>query len=345
MDNHLIIMAGGIGSRFWPMSTPQKPKQFLDILGVGRSLLQLTVDRFAENIPKQNIWVVTSQDYKNIVLEQLPFICEDNVLLEPCMRNTAPCIAYAVSKIKLKYPKANLVVSPADHIVLDNKEFNCIVADALSYVNDNKDILTLGMKPSRPETGYGYIHAQENNLKIKKVLEFKEKPNVQIAKEYLKNENYLWNAGIFFWSLETIDEILNMHIPETMSIFKNIEKSFYTDEEQKNVNKFFPLCKSISIDYAVLENSDNIVVYPASFAWSDLGTWGSLYANLNKDENNNAIVGENVKMIDSNNCVVNIDNNKKYVIQGLQNYIIAEYNNTTLICKKEEEQRIKEFSQ
>lgn len=342
--NHLIIMAGGVGSRFWPMSTAEMPKQFIDVLGIGKSMIQMTVERFDGVIPQENVWVVTSQRYKNIVMEQLPMVPDTQILLEPCMRNTAPCIEYVSRKIYARYPDANLVFSPADHIVMDVPEFKRVISESLRFTATRAAILTLGMMPSRPETGYGYIKARDNeNDTIKKVEAFKEKPDINTAKAYLQDGGYYWNAGIFVWNVKMVVDTIASLVPDLHAVFDRITPSFYTDNEQDMVNEYFPTCPNISIDYAVMEKADEVYVYPASFGWSDLGTWGSLYTHLPLDASNNAVVGQEVKMIDCNNCVVHTPMEKKVVIQGLNGYIVAESRNTLLICRKEDEQLIKEW--
>lgn len=348
-------MAGGVGSRFWPMSTPERPKQFIDVLGIGKSLIQLTVERFDTVIPIENVWIVTSEKYKNIVREQLPGVPESQILLEPCMRNTAPCIEYVSRKIYAKYPDANLVFSPADHIVLDINTFREVIKNSLEFTKDREAILTLGMMPTRPETGYGYIKAisgqQFNSCRdvtpvasnIHKVEAFKEKPNLETAKSYLNEGGYYWNAGIFIWNVKMVVNTISNLVPDLASVFDKIEPYFYTEQEQEIVNQYFPTCPNISIDYAVMEKSDEVFVYPANFGWSDLGTWGSLYTHLDQDENRNATVGQNINLVDCKNCIVHTPSERKVVIQGLDNYIIAESDNTLLICKKEDEQLIKDW--
>ena len=347
--NHLIIMAGGVGSRFWPMSTPEKPKQFIDVLGIGKSLIQLTVERFETVIPIENVWIVTSEKYKSIVREQLPEIPECQILMEPCMRNTAPCIEYVSRKIYAKYPEANLVFSPADHIVLDVNTFRDVIKNSLEFTENREVILTLGMMPTRPETGYGYIKSQEvyksisQQDSIHKVEAFKEKPNLETAKAYLAEGGYYWNAGIFIWNAKMVVNTIAKLVPNLASVFDKVEPYFCTEKEQEVINEYFPTCQNISIDYAVMEKSEDVYVYPANFGWSDLGTWGSLYTHLQQDENNNAVVGQNVNLVDCKNCVVHTPTERKVVIQGLDNFIIAESDNTLLICQKEQEQHIKEW--
>lgn len=340
-------MAGGIGSRFWPMSTPEKPKQFIDVLGNGKTLLQLTADRFREVCPVENLWVVTSRNFRELVKAQLPGIPDSHILLEPCMRNTAPCIAYVAWKIKKKYPEANLVVSASDHIVTDVPEFVRVVREGLAFTSGRDRILTLGMKPTRPETGYGYIQVADGSRgeEIQKVVSFKEKPDWQTAEQYLESGNYTWNAGIFLWNVATIEKAFRTYRPEMAALFESLEPFYYTSEEQRRVDQKFPECEKISIDYAIMEQASNIYVYPADFGWSDLGTWGSLHELSVKDEGNNAVLGKGIKLVECKDCVVHTGDNLKIVLQGLEGYIVAEQNGTILVCKKQEEQRIKEFSE
>ncbi len=349
-NNHLVIMAGGIGSRFWPMSTQNYPKQFIDVLGCGRTLIQLTVDRFQGVCPLENVWVVTSEKYAATVKEQLPEIADDHILREPCRRNTAPCIAYVSWKIKAKNPKANMVVTPSDHIVMNTVEFKRVINSALKFTDRSDAILTLGMKPTRPETGYGYIEADlsypsTNNKEIYRVDSFKEKPNLEVAKRYIQRNNFFWNAGIFVWNVSTVVNALRVYQPAISKIFEKLLPYYYTDMEQELINQQFPLCESISVDYAIMEKADEIFVFPANFGWSDLGTWGSLHENLPKDAYNNTIIGENVKLYESSNCMIHTTQEKKVVVQGLDGYIVAEKDDTLLICRLDEEQRIKEFSE
>ncbi len=344
-QNHVVIMAGGIGSRFWPMSTPECPKQFIDVMGCDRTLLQLTVDRFRGVCVPEHVWVVTSEQYVSIVQEQLPEVPVDNILAEPCRRNTAPCIAYVAWKIKKRYPDANIVVTPSDALVLDTEEFRRVICQALDFTAQSSNIVTIGICPSRPETGYGYIAAgtQLDNNEISKVNEFKEKPNLEVAKSYLAAGNYFWNAGIFVWNVNTIIDSITRYQPDIADIFNRIAPAYYTDEEKRVVNELFPQCNGISIDYAVMEKSPDIYVHPADFGWSDLGTWGSLHTHLAHDEQGNATVG-NVAMYESKNCIVHTPQNRRVIVQGLDGYIVAEKDNTLLICKLSEEQRIKDFS-
>lgn len=347
---HLVIMAGGIGSRFWPMSTPERPKQFVDVLGTGRTFIQMTVDRFKSVVPAENIWVVTSQMYKDLVAEQLPDMPAGNILLEPCRRNTAPCIAYAAWRIKSMDPKATMVVTPSDHLVLDVAEFQRVIKSALSFASTSDAIVTLGMKPTRPETGYGYIQTDmtcpsASNKEIFRVDAFCEKPDFVMAQRYITKPNMLWNSGIFIWSVSTIVNAMRVYAPEINEIFESLLPLYGTAQEQEAIDAEFPKCESISVDYAILEKSEEIYCFPASFGWSDLGTWGSLRENAARDYQGNAIIGDNVRIYDTRNCVIHCGGERRVVIQGLDGYIVAEKDNTLLICKLAEEQRIKQFSE
>ncbi|MCM1346943.1 MAG: mannose-1-phosphate guanylyltransferase [Bacteroides sp.] len=348
-NNNLVIMAGGVGSRFWPMSTPECPKQFIDVLGCGRTFIQLTFDRFKGIVEPENVWVVTSAKYADIVKAQLPEVPVENILLEPCRRNTAPCIAYVSWRIKAKNPKANLVITPSDHIVMNTDEFKRVINSALSFTAETDAIVTLGMTPTRPETGYGYIQADLStsslrNSSVFRVDSFREKPDLQTAKEYIKKKEYFWNSGIFVWSVKTIVNALRVYQPNLAEIFEGMNPVYGTEKEQEMINKKFPECENISIDYAVMEKADEIFVLPADFGWSDLGTWGSLHTLADKDSNDNAIIGNEVKLYETKNCIIHTSEERKVVVQGLDGYIVAEKDDTLLICKLSEEQRIKEFS-
>ena len=350
INNHLVIMAGGVGSRFWPMSTAERPKQFIDVLGTGKTLLQLTVERFGSLVQPENVWVVTNQQYAEIVAEQLPDMPQTNILCEPCRRNTAPCIAYISWRIKSQDPKANIVVTPSDHIVTNVQEFQRVVSECMKFTSDTDAIVTLGMKPTRPETGYGYIQANlaANSLRNKgifRVDSFREKPDLTTALQYLKQNNYYWNAGIFIWNVNTIVNAFRMYQPSMSRIFESMRDLYGTPQEQQAINERFPECESISVDYAIMEKAEEIFVCPADFGWSDLGTWGSLHVQSHKDLYGNACIGNDIKMFESHNCIVHTMQEKRVIIQGLDGYIVAENNNTLLICKLSEEQRIKQFSE
>jgi len=339
-NTHVVIMAGGIGSRFWPLSTPEYPKQFIDILGCGRTLIQLTMDRFKGVCPDKNFWVVTNASYVDIVKEQLPQIPHSHILAEPAARNTAPCIAWACLSIRKENPDANVVVTPADAVVMNPEEFRRVIGNALEFTKENDAIVTIGIKPSRPETGYGYVETADTaSGEICKVKEFKEKPDLQTAQSYLQKGNYLWNAGIFVWNVNTIVDSITKYKP-------NIAKDMDAIETTGNVKEIFPQCEKISIDFAVMEpaaSDGKVFTHPADFGWSDLGNWASLHDKLEKDTANNAKVG-NVLMYECENCVVHVADEKKVVLQGLDGYIVSEKNGQLLVCKRSEEQRIKEFN-
>ncbi len=350
MSQHLVIMAGGVGSRFWPMSTPQRPKQFIDILGCGRTLLQLTFDRFAGICPNENIWVVTSAAYAQLVRQQLPEIPVSNILLEPCRRNTAPCIAYVSWRIKSQDPEADIVVSPSDHVVLNQQEFQRVVTSALNFTAETDAIVTLGMKPTRPETGYGYIQADlsvacARNREIYQVDAFHEKPDLEKAKSYIAQKNFFWNSGLFVFRVGTIINALRIYAPEISEIFENLLPVYGTDREQQAIDERFPDCPSVSIDYAVMEKADEIYVFPADFGWSDLGTWGSLREQSPRDIQGNAVIGQKVTLYESRNCIIHAADERRVVVQGLDGYIVAEKDNTLLICRLADEQLIRQFAE
>ena len=349
ISNHLVIMAGGVGSRFWPMSTAECPKQFIDVLGVGKTLLQLTVERFGSLIKPENVWVVTNQKYADTVAEQLPDMPRNHILCEPCRRNTAPCIAYVSWRIKAMDPKANIVVTPSDHVVMNVQEFQRVIKDCMKFTTDTDAIVTLGMKPNRPETGYGYIQANLarqslRNKEIFRVDTFREKPDLETARQYIQKPNFFWNAGIFIWNVHTIVNAFRMYQPSLARIFESMLSVYGTDKEQDAINERFPECENISVDYAIMEKADEIFVCPADFGWSDLGTWGSLHQQTHKDLYGNALIGPGITMYESHNCIVHTTQEKQVVVQGLDGYIVAENNDTLLICKLSEEQRIKQFS-
>jgi mannose-1-phosphate guanylyltransferase len=346
--NYCIIMAGGVGSRFWPLSRQGRPKQFLDILGTGRTLIQQTFDRFASFIPVENIFVVTSVRYKKLVNEQLPELKNGQILLEPLRRNTAPCAAYAAHKIQSRNPEANLIVAPSDHLIIKEEEFVRQIKNGLEFIESNDALLTLGIKPSRPETGYGYIQVKEklefNNLNnLYTVKTFTEKPGLEMAQIFVDSGEFFWNSGIFLWSLPSIMGAFEMYLNDIYSLFKNGVKLYNTVDEVHFINKIYSECKGISIDYGIMEKAQNVYVLTADFGWSDLGTWGSLYDNKEKDSLGNVISGENVLTYETSNCIINIKEEKVAVLQGLDGYIIAESDDTLMVCRKEDEQQIKQF--
>ncbi|GAB7089156.1 mannose-1-phosphate guanylyltransferase [Marinifilum fragile] len=340
-------MAGGVGSRFWPLSKNLRPKQFLDILGTGKTLIRHTFERFASVCPIENFFVVTNAIYKDLVLEQIPEIKEGQVLLEPLRRNTAPCIAYANYKILKRNPNASVVVTPADHLILNEVKFLEVLKEGIDFVSNEDKLLTLGMKPSRPETGYGYIQVGRKSVEklsdIYPVKTFTEKPHLDLAKIFYESGEFFWNSGIFLWSLQAIQNSFNKFLPEVVALFDSIFEDVDTENEQTAIDRIYPECQNISIDYGILEKSDNVYVYCTEFGWSDLGTWGSMYENSIKDDNQNAIQGENVMLYESKDCLVNAPNEKLVVVQGLKDYIVIDTDKTLLICRKRDEQEIRKF--
>ncbi|MFA6950666.1 MAG: mannose-1-phosphate guanylyltransferase [Lentimicrobiaceae bacterium] len=347
-NNYCIIMAGGIGSRFWPMSRKDHPKQFIDILGTGKTLIQSTFNRFLKICPSENIYIVTNESYKEQVLEQLPMIGANQVLCEPSRRNTAPCIAYANYTILERNPNANIVVAPSDHIILKEDIFTEVITAALEATEKNDWLLTLGIQPNRPDTGYGYIQYEEHDAcpddsRVKKVKTFTEKPQLEMAKEFLASGDFLWNSGIFIWKLKTIMKSFEAHLPDVDQLFRAGLGKYNTKDEPAFIEQTYSMCRNISIDYGVMEKADNVFVLSSDFGWSDLGTWGSLYDTRVKDDNQNTVVGQNVMVYDSHNCIVNMPDKKLVVLQGLDGYIVVEDAGTLLVCRKEDEQQIRQF--
>jgi mannose-1-phosphate guanylyltransferase len=347
MNEHqyAVIMAGGIGSRFWPMSRQDFPKQFLDILNTGQTLIQSTFQRLQDFILPENIYVVTSNEYIHIVEEQLPEIRKENILGEPSRKNTAPCIAYISFKLLQRDPKASLIVAPADHLVLDRIAFKKVCLEALSFVNKHNALITLGITPQKPNTGYGYIQRELQSVtdNVYKVKTFTEKPNLELAKTFLASGDFLWNAGIFVWQVKNIVKAFESFLPEMYDVFAAERDSFNTPAEKKALEHIYPLCTNISIDFSIMEKANNVYVIPASFGWSDLGTWNSVHENLEKDYLGNAVAGKNVMVIDATKCVVHSGNDKLLVLQGLEDFIIVDTSDVLLICKREKEQDIKDY--
>ncbi|MBQ6724551.1 MAG: NTP transferase domain-containing protein [Paludibacteraceae bacterium] len=361
-NNYCVIMAGGVGSRFWPFSRESKPKQFLDFFGTGRSLLQMTVDRFRPIIPIENMVIVTNVAYRDMILEQIPDMKAEQILCEPARRNTAPCIAYATAWIKSRVKsqesrvKTNIVVAASDHLILEEEKFRQVILKAFEFVGKNEAICTLGMQPTRPETGYGYIQfvadksdeLKVESLKLKvdgifPVKQFKEKPNLETAKKYLESGDYLWNSGIFIWSLDTICKAIETYLPEVAAIFAKSEGLIGTDKEADFIGEYFPKCPNISVDYGILEKADNVFVIPSSFGWSDLGTWGSLYELSEKDEQGNVSLHSETHYYEAQGNIVVLEPGKVAIVQGVNDMIIVEEKGALLVCKKSEEQRIKQF--
>jgi mannose-1-phosphate guanylyltransferase len=342
---YAIIMAGGIGSRFWPISRTSHPKQFIDILGTGKTLIQQTYDRFLKVCPKENIYVVTNEIYTDLVKEQLPDMLDGQILTEPVMRNTAPCVAYGCFKIESLNPNAAIVVAPSDHLILDEQGFVNTIEKSLSTATENGCLVTLGIKPSRPDTGYGYIQYTDNVLNddFHKVKTFTEKPTLEIAKTFIQSGDFLWNAGIFIWSAKAIVESFGKYLPEINDIFADARPVYNTAEERSYIHNAYQQCTNISIDYGIMEKADNVYVLPSEFGWSDLGTWASIYQLAEKDYVGNAVIpSEKVIMYDSSDCMVNMPADKLVIIKGLHDFIVVESNNTLLICPRSEEQNVKQ---
>ncbi len=341
-------MAGGIGSRFWPMSRTAHPKQFMDILGTGQTLLQQTYHRFLRLCPKENIYIVTNDSYDDLVKKQIKGIDVKNILSEPARKNTAPCVAYACYKIAQLNPDAVIVIAPSDHLISKEDTFVKAINSSFKKAAKENCLVTLGIRPTRPDTGYGYIQfiesdKKEKDKRIKKVKTFTEKPDLEMAKFFLKSGDFLWNSGIFIWSVKSIITAFEKHSPELDTIFKEGNEAYNTSKEMDFITKAYSNCKNISIDYAIMEKADNVYVRASVIGWSDLGTWGSLYDHIKRDKDNNAVVGKNVMLYDSKNCIVNVGKEKLVILQGLEDYIVVESDGILLICKKEDEQQIRTF--
>lgn len=347
-DNYALIMAGGVGSRFWPVSRVEHPKQFIDFFGVGRTLIQSTYDRFLKICPPENIFIVTNEIYADLIRKQLPDIADNQILAEPIMRNTAPCIAYGSMKIAEINPNATIVVAPSDHTISNLDGFIHAIEQSLAAASENDCLITLGIKPSRPDTGYGYIQYMEKTLPaddmIHKVKIFTEKPNLELAKSFVQSGDFLWNAGIFIWSARAINDAFSKHLPEMYDIFHLGTYAYNTPDEKAFISDAYLQCTNISIDFAIMEKADNVYVLPTDFGWSDLGTWASIYDMAEKDYVGNAVIpSEQVMMFNSSNCMVNVPEDKLVILQGLHDYIVVESNNTLLICPRTEEQSVKQI--
>ncbi|NDP22016.1 MAG: mannose-1-phosphate guanylyltransferase [Paludibacter sp.] len=342
-QNYCIIMAGGVGSRFWPFSRNDRPKQFLDFFGTGRSLLQMTYDRLHKLVPAENILIVSNVIYKDLILEQLPEIKENQILLEPKRRNTAPCIAYAVNRIKAITPKANIIVAPSDHLIMKENDFLETIKVGFDFVEKNDCLLTLGIKPSRPETGYGYIQIDEGETNLRRVKTFTEKPNADLAQIFFETGEFFWNSGIFLWNLQTIDNAFDLLLPEVATKFNSGKEFFNTDKEQEFIDEMYASCPNISIDYGIMEKASNVHVLCSDFGWTDLGTWGSLYEMSPKDEHENVTLKCKTVFYESEENIVALPGDKLAVIHDLKGYIVAESDNVLLICKLEDEQKIRQY--
>ena len=344
-NTYVAIMAGGIGSRFWPLSRVNHPKQFLDILGTGKTLIQQTFERFARLVPIENIYVITANEYLSITQQQLPHLPKENILGEPFRKNTAPCIAYISFKLHQINPDASLIVAPADHLILQEETFLDVCHEALRFVNHFNALLTIGIQPTYPNTGYGYIQHEsiEAAPSVFKVKTFTEKPNIELAKTFIASGDFLWNSGIFGWQIKRGIHAFQKHIPEMYEHFAAEEVRLNTEDEKEVIEEIYPQCTNISIDFGVMEKADNVYVIPASFGWSDLGTWNSAWENMEKDYYENAVAGTNVIVFDASKCVVHVPDKKLVVLQGLEDYIVADTKDVLLICQKEKEQEIKNY--
>lgn len=343
-DNYSVIMAGGAGTRLWPFSRQNFPKQFHDMLGTKRTFLQETVARLEGICHMENIFIVTNTEYSHLVKEQLPFLNDDQILLEPFKRNTAPCVAYATYKIAKKTNKANMLVLPADHVIEEIDVFQNSLKTALAYAAEHDTLMTLGIKPTRPDTGYGYIQYDENTEgDVRKVREFTEKPNLEYAQKFIESGDFVWNAGIFISNIQTMQKAIETHIPEVAELFTQAQASFYTAHEYKAIEKAYSHCKDVSMDKGIMEKAENVCVVLSSFGWSDMGTWKSIYEKAPKDSNGNSFRGKTVLTYDTQNCIIRTPKDKLVVVQGLKDYIIAEHDGVLMICHIDEEQRVREF--
>jgi mannose-1-phosphate guanylyltransferase len=344
-NNYVAIMAGGIGSRFWPVSRTAYPKQFLDLLGTGRSLIQWTYNRFKNICPPENIYFITNQAYIGALKSQIPEISDDNIISEPSRKNTAPCAAYFAHKMMALNPKANIIMSPADHLIMDERAFERTTQDALEFVANHPALLTLGVKPTRPDTGYGYIQydAEEELDSIYRVKTFTEKPSLELARTFLKSGDFLWNSGIFVWNVQTIYDALEKFMPEMHEVFLQAKDVYNTPKEHDVIHDLYSQCTNISIDYGIMEKAKNVYVIPAYFGWCDLGTWESAYENSDKDYLGNTVYGDNVMVIDASECMIKAPNEKLVVIQGLEKFIVIDTPDVLLICERNREQQIKEY--
>jgi mannose-1-phosphate guanylyltransferase len=345
--NYAVIMAGGVGSRFWPLSTPERPKQFIDVLGIGKTLIQMTYERLLNIVPAENIYILTNEKYVELVSSQLPDIDRGRILTEPQRKNTAPCIAYAAAKIQVIDKDACMIVCPSDHLILKEDQFKSIVETAVKNADENDKIVTLGIKPTRPDTGYGYIEfsKEENALAgdVTRVLQFREKPNHEMAEVFIKSGNFYWNSGIFVWKAAVVVNALEKYQKDLYDLFCLDSSKYNTSDEQAFVNAAFEACQDISIDYAIMEKADNVDVVLATFDWSDLGTWKSLNEHLEKDTFNNSIIGGQVHLFNVKNCLVNVPDNKVVLLDGISDHIIVESDNVLMILKNSNEQELKNY--
>jgi mannose-1-phosphate guanylyltransferase len=339
----VVIMAGGVGSRFWPYSRNSRPKQFIDVLGIGKSLLQMTYNRFLSTTSKDNILVLTNAIYSDLVKEQLPDISEDHILTEPDRRNTAPCIAYAAYKIRKKNPDAVMVVTPADHAIFQEENFARVINTAVEAATGTNKLLTVGITPNRPDTGYGYIqYMEEEQSAVKKVKTFTEKPELELAKKFLESGDFVWNAGIFVWSIPAITRAFETSLPDMAETFEQGESSYYTSSEMDYINKVFPQCQNISIDFGILENSKDVFVVPGTFDWSDLGSWNSLHEIGEKDEKHN-VIDADVVLGDCSNNIIKSETKRILVLDHLEGYLVGDFDDVLIICKKDQDAKFREY--
>ncbi len=343
-NNYVAIMAGGIGSRFWPESRNNYPKQFLDILGTGKSLIQWTFERFKNICPKENIFIITNEMYIPTLKKQLPELLDNNILSEPSRKNTAPCAAYIAHKLFALNPDANIIMSPADHLIFDERKFERDIIDSLDFVSNNDVLVTLGIKPTRPDTGYGYIQYEtsKNKDRFYEVKTFTEKPSHELAETFIRSGDFLWNAGIFVWNAKTIIKEMQTYLPEMNEVFAQVD-TYNTPEEHHSIETVYPQCTNISIDYGIMEKAKNVHVIPSYFGWCDLGTWNSAYDNSDKDYLGNAVYGKDVMIIDASQCMVKANDGKLVVLQGLENFIVVDTDDVLLICERNREQQIKDY--
>lgn len=343
MDKKLfvVLMAGGVGTRFWPYSRNAKPKQFLDVLGTGKTLIQSTYDRFLPLCPRENIFIVTNEDLADITKEQLG-VEDAQVLVEPMRKNTAPCIAYASYRIATNTPDAVVIVSPADHVILNEVAFQKTINNSVAYARDQDKLITMGINPTRPETGYGYIQYLASKHPIKKVKTFTEKPALALAKKFVESGDFVWNSGIFIWGVKAIIAALEKHQPEIAEVFEEASARFYTDQEKRAIKTAYAQSKNISIDYGVMEKADNVYVWLSDFAWSDLGSWSSMHELHKKDDNRN-VINANAMVYETRNSVIKGSKNKLIVVQGLDGYLVGEFGNVIIVCQKDQEDLFRRF--
>lgn len=339
---YVVLMAGGVGTRFWPYSRNARPKQFLDVLGIGKTLLQSTYDRLVPLCVPENVFVVTHEDQLHLVKEQLPMLSDDQVLCEPMRKNTAPCIAYAAHKIARKNPQAVMIVSPADHVILQEQEFQQVLQKTVDQARSQDKLITVGIKPTRPETGYGYIQFLESKSRLKKVKTFTEKPELAMAKKFLESGDFVWNSGIFIWGVGAILKALAKYLPEMSESFEEAAPAFFSENEKGAIQKAYAEVKNISIDYGIMEKADNVFVWLGSFSWSDLGSWASLHDISERDANNNHVDADAL-LYDSRNCIIKGPSDKLIVVHGLNGYLVGVFDNVTIVCEKDKEDMFRRF--